>query len=282
MADKDASKQSNDNGDVTKQENASAGDVQKSVSDGKETSSINVDPNAALETSKDNKTAQSASTADQTSPAKSGNTNAGTGQDYVAPDSDDKSKTADEKKRAASGDDTPNAAPADSEEGDDEEPPTVIELTKLVADSSSVSDTLVKSFEERLDKYITEMAPRKPISMEDAARNQVYLWDTLSLMLDLSPQAFGKVMDMTLAKIKENAKGAFGATYIRRGFERMDAALTGKRRLAFDLYLNLLTQYATLENKSRLNKFVDLPRTAEAFSDPKHQQRVLTYFGSFR
>lgn len=280
MANKDAKAQSTSGDDANKQENATAQDVQQTVSAEKEASTTNVDPTAAKETSKDEVTDAEHADSDKAGASSSATTNAGAGQDYVAPETDDKSKTADEKKAEASGADAPNTAPAAEPEEKEDSAPTVTELAKLVADSSEVSDTLVKSFEERLDKYLEEMAPRKPITLEDAAVNQLYLWDTLRLQLDLPAPAFAKVMDMTLAKIKANVEGAFSQIYLRRGFERI--SLPDQRRKAFDLYLNLLVRFATLENKARLTQYVDLPRTAAAFPDQKHQTRIQTYFGSFR
>ena len=130
-----------------------------------------------------------------------------------------------------------------------------------------------------LDKYITDMAPGKPLDVNVGARNQYNLWKAIIYVVDTAPiEEFKKLWSILLGFFEEYKDKAFHDRYVFRFAEYWlwsEHELNGLHRI-----LNIIKLTSNPNERAHGLKQVDLDRSlAEGFSDDARQKLVNFYKG---
>jgi len=146
-------------------------------------------------------------------------------------------------------------------------------VSKLLLEGTQNQKTLVKS----LQSYITNMAPGKPIGINEGAKQQYYLWKSISSIAESAPvDEFKKLWNILLAFFENYKDHAFHDRYVFRFSEYWswsDIELT-----AFQRILNIIKLTSNANTRDNCLKNVDLDRSlAVGFSD-EARQRITTFY----
>lgn len=130
-----------------------------------------------------------------------------------------------------------------------------------------------------LEKYITDMAPGKPIANDAGARNQYNLWKAISFVVETAPvDEFKKLWNILLSFFEEHKNGVFGDRYVFRFSEYWlwsQHELNGLHRV-----LNIIKLTSNPAERAKGLKQVSLDRSlTEGFSDDARQKIITFYKG---
>lgn len=123
--------------------------------------------------------------------------------------------------------------------------------------------------------YITNMAPRKPVSPDEGSRHQVRLYRSLVSIFNNLDNDFNLIFGSVLSVFNEHKDGVFHESRVFRFFDTM--ALSKDERDSFQRLLNLIKLTAEPKGRTLALKQINLNATLE-FITEKGKQKVLKFF----
>jgi len=134
---------------------------------------------------------------------------------------------------------------------------------------------LGKIAQQNLLDYITNMAPRKPVTVEEGTRHQVQLYRTLTNIINNLDDDFNYVFANTLQLFHEHKDGVFHECRVFRHFESIP--LSKDERASFQRILNLLKLTADPKGRQLAVKQASIANTLKFVSE-KGIQKVTAFY----
>lgn len=128
----------------------------------------------------------------------------------------------------------------------------------------------------RLVEYVAVMAPKKPVTSEDGARQQAALFKTLQNVINREDEYFRPLFAAILAFADAHKAGAFHETHVFRFMEFV--VLPENERKAFQRLLNLVKVAAAKEGRAQAIKQVNFTDSLRYGLTDDGRQRVLEFF----
>lgn len=156
--------------------------------------------------------------------------------------------------------------------------PNAFEITGIAAVDRLLKDVPAARLApiHRLVEYAAAMAPKKPISAEDGARQQAALFKTLQNVINREDEYFRPLFAAILAFADAHKAGAFHETHVFRFMEFV--VLPENERKAFQRLLNLAKVGAAKEGRAQAMKQVNFTDSLRYGLTDDGRQRVLDFF----
>lgn len=138
----------------------------------------------------------------------------------------------------------------------------------------------LEALQRKLDLYLAEMTPGKPLEAERGMEMQLQLWKAIKDALKKEGSEFVAHYSTLLQTVHAHRRtGAFNERYVYRYFQnlRMPAA----ERRNFERMLNLMLTTADPSTRRLALRQINLPTTLSGFEDEGVRQRVTDYYMSF-
>lgn len=133
-----------------------------------------------------------------------------------------------------------------------------------------------KVLKSQFDQYIVDMAPKKPVDAEQAARHQVILFRTLTNTINNTTDDFQTLWSYYLSKFEEHATGVFDELRVLRA---MDVINLGPNEIrTYQRLINLLKLTATPATRKAALKQVDIGLTLKFGFTDAGRQRVINFY----
>lgn len=130
---------------------------------------------------------------------------------------------------------------------------------------------------DRLVRYSTNMAPRKPVTDAQVAQNQVALYRTIQETINTEAIDFKLAFENLMSWFEENKKGCCHETRVFRGFENIELSVNDRK--GFMNLLNLLKVLSNPQTRRLGLKQVNLDTSLQFGVTQQGRNRVLAYFG---
>lgn len=135
----------------------------------------------------------------------------------------------------------------------------------------------LQALKDRLDEYVTKMAPGRPISSDDGAFQQRQLWHgVVNHLLKQTPQVFLVGWAEFLKVVLENRKGCFSPQYLHRFQDSVKLTMVERRNLQRLLHLAYVTCDPSARRLSL--KQVDLNHILSTLSDEGQRQKLIAFY----
>lgn len=128
---------------------------------------------------------------------------------------------------------------------------------------------------EVIKTYMSEMAPKKPLSQEAQCRHQVALFRALTLTINVLEEDFRPTWQAILKVFHEHRDGVFHERYVFRHFANM--ALSSEERTTFMALLNLIKLIADPKARKAALRQVDLERSLEVGITEEGRNRIRSF-----
>lgn len=129
---------------------------------------------------------------------------------------------------------------------------------------------------DRLQDYADKMAPNKAPGAAEGKAQQLSLWKTILMVLQLEGTEFVKAYGTLLAFVNEHRNGALNERYYYRWFPEL--AISAADRRNFDRMLNLMVATCDPATRRLGLQQVDLVSSVAGFRDGAIQQRVTEFY----
>lgn len=140
----------------------------------------------------------------------------------------------------------------------------------------SVQQAALDSLRQRLNEYIAEMAPGKPVTVERGGQLQASLWAAIRFVLNKSGSDFVMLYAELLRIIAEHRRTVFHPKYVYRFMSTLP--LSNPERKNFERVLNLLMMTCELSTRRYAFKQVDLKSSLAGFADHNILARVASFY----
>lgn len=133
-----------------------------------------------------------------------------------------------------------------------------------------------QAHQERLNQYVTRMAPGVPITTQEGVNMQMLLWNTIKQMLNREGSEFVLHYSEFLRYIREHRKGAFAERYLYRFFEHL--RLSATERTNFERLLNLMVITCDPAMRQLALRQVDLRSSLAGLTSDSQRQKIAAYY----
>lgn len=128
----------------------------------------------------------------------------------------------------------------------------------------------------RIDAYMKAMAPRKPISDEAAARQQVQLYRSITGIINTTTEDFDPLWTYLLKQFQDHADGVFNELYVLRAMSHVQLPPNDVR--SYQRLVNLLRLTADPQSRKAALKQVDIQQTLKFGISENGRQRVISFY----
>lgn len=168
-------------------------------------------------------------------------------------------------------------------------PEAIPEVTEPVVETQSEPEEVMSTKEEiqsrsqqaimvisSIEQYISDMAPRKPVTQTSIDMNQVKLYRAIQMCINNLDSEFKEIYTKILSMFEEHKGGAFRETHVFRGADTMP--LPEDDRKAFHRLINLLKVTANPQSRSIALKQVDLQASTQYGITEVGRNRILAFY----
>lgn len=140
-------------------------------------------------------------------------------------------------------------------------------------------ETLTEQVQERLDSYVENMRPGRPIEPKDGAAMQAVLWNTIRLILKQPAPDFVTLLNNLLNTIKVNRQGVFNERYVYRFLD--EVRITAPERRNFERILNLFLTTCDPQTRLASLRQVSLQTTLSGFTNQDEVSKLTAFYNDF-
>ena len=127
-----------------------------------------------------------------------------------------------------------------------------------------------------LKKYIVEMGPKRPVSIEEGVRNQVLLYRAITNTINRQNDHFRPAFTALLRLFVELKDSVFHEAYVFRFMDNIN--LPENDRKAFQRLLNLIKVLAPVEGREQAKAQINFEASLAYGLTEEGRQRLLAYF----
>ena len=129
---------------------------------------------------------------------------------------------------------------------------------------------------ERLENYISKMAPGVAVDPRSGGQLQMVLWTNIRQILKQPPEIFTPMYTELLQRFHLHRNGCFSKRYVFRFMEH--TTLKGNDRRNFERVVNLLQMTAAPKSRNLVARQMDLGRILKDFPDPSVIEKLSFYY----
>jgi len=144
---------------------------------------------------------------------------------------------------------------------------------QVLKQQGSISE---KGLIDRLENYVTKMAPQNQMNEKDGSALQMSLYKTMINVIEKSDTEFTSCFNILLGFFKEYEKQAFGDLYVNRFME--NGILKGQEAATFQKLVNMLKITCETSTRQAALKQMSLEKALEKGLSEQGRQRIIAFY----
>lgn len=148
-----------------------------------------------------------------------------------------------------------------------------ITLTEAVKPSNE--DIRRMAIKAKLEAYVAEMAPGRPITPDQMAMQQWVLWTTIREIIRIDGPSFSQTYGDFLDFVSQHRRSAFNETHVFRALNQ--PRMAGEESRRFQRFMNLVLATCNRQTRRLGLKQINLTTTLRGF-DGRDAARVIDFY----
>lgn len=140
----------------------------------------------------------------------------------------------------------------------------------------TIEDSHMRWLKDRLDAYVVDMAPAKPITIDKGAASQLGLWRAIQFVMQKTGSEFNSLWDTLLLYVRNNRKTVFNEKYVFRFFA--EVRMSKEERQCFQRLIYLMLRTCDPGTRALALKQIDFSATLSRVTDNAARQRITGYY----